>query len=253
MNTFENCKKLMKETFPEIGVYKLESIVEGLQDWNILHSLDEIKKWFELHRENPHMNVEQVPLNQVEGWSVDANTGNISHSSGEFFVINGARITSSVNREVGTKGWDQPMLEQIGHDGGILGLVRKRINGIPHYLVEAKAEPGNYKIIQMSPTLQATFSNLKMAHGGSKPKFAELFEAPENFDGKVKVLYKAWLSEDGGRLFNKRNLGMMIEVDADMELEIDNNFIWVSLYQIKELLHEDAWVNPHIRGIIAHM
>ena len=62
-------------------------------------------------------------------------------------------------------------LIQIGFDGGLSGLLRRRINGIPHYLIEAKAEPGNLDKIQNSPALQATFSNLKKAHGGRKPKF----------------------------------------------------------------------------------
>ena len=34
-------------------------------------------------------------------------------------------------------------LTQIGFDDGLSGLLRQRINGIPHYLIEAKAEPEN--------------------------------------------------------------------------------------------------------------
>jgi len=42
----------------------------------------------------------------------------------------------------------------------------------PHYLVQAKAEPGNYGLVSLSPSVQATFSNLERAHGGRAPTFA---------------------------------------------------------------------------------
>ena len=42
--------------------------------------------------------------------------------------------------------------------GGLLGLIRTKIEGLPHYLVEAKYEPGNFNSVLFSPTLQATFS-----------------------------------------------------------------------------------------------
>lgn len=249
---FQESLAILKKSFPQLQDYKAESIVESIKDWNLINSFDSIYQWFQKHRNHPEMQVEEIPLNQVKGWSVDPETGNIVHDSNDFFVINGARVRSSKNREVGDKGWDQPMMTQVGYDGGILGLLRKRFDGIPHYLVEAKTEPGNYGISQISPTLQATFSNLKKAHGGRKPHFAELFENAEE-DNRITVLFKSWLSEDGGRLFNKRNLGMLIEVDEDFTVEENNSFKWISLYQIKKLLNENAWINPHVRGIIAHM
>jgi len=66
-------------------------------------------------------------------------------------------------------------------------------------------------------------------------------------------LYDNWLSEDGGRLHLKRNRGMIIEISEDRIIEVPDSFIWLSMWQIKELLKEDAWINPHIRGIISHL
>jgi oxidase EvaA len=195
------------------------------------------------------MEVEEIPLNQVRGWRVDEKTGDIRHESGEFFVVRGVRITDAKTREVG--GWDQPMIVQVGYDGGIVGILRKRFYDIPHYLIDAKAEPGNYEKLQLSPTHQATFSNLRRAHKGRRPHFADLFESPERFP--VRILYKTWLAEDGGRLHLKRNLGMLVEVEPDLPVEVPEGFRWMSLYQLKECLKIDAWVNPHIRGIIAHL
>ena len=71
---------------------------------------------------------------------------------------------------------------------------------------------------------------------------------------EIKVLFDAWLSEDGGRLYKKRNRGILIEIPESTNLELPNdNFCWVSLFQIKQLLSEDGWINPHIRGILSHV
>ncbi len=197
------------------------------------------------------MQVKEIPLNEVRGWYSDPETGDICSQSGEFFYIHGVRVSNTDNREVGKKGWDQPIITQVGYEGGILGILSQRFDDIPHYLIEAKAEPGNYNKLQLSPTLQATFSNLKQAHAGNKPHFSDFFEVPDK--NAATVLYKQWLSEDGGRLYLKRNLGMLIEIAANVKLEIPDSFTWMSMYQIKSLLMEDAWIGPHIRGIIAHL
>lgn len=230
---------------------RVESHVESTCDWSQVATMGDVMAWFEGQRASCPMRVADIPLNEARGWIVDPDTGDVRHESGEFFTVHGIRVTQSVGREVGGGGWDQPILEQVGYDGGLLGILRRRINGIPHYLVEAKAEPGNYKTVQMSPTLQATFSNLKRAHEGRKPRFAELFERPE--DHGATVLYSQWLSEDGGRLHLKRNRGMLVEVPEGTPVDAPGSFMWMSMWQIKECLNEDAWVNPHIRGIIAHL
>lgn len=230
---------------------RLETQFECLRDWSQLHTLDEVREWFLGQRDACDMTLQDIPLAECRGWYLDEDTGWWRHESGGFFWVQGLRIGRSTTREVGESGWDQPILTQVGYDGGILGLLRRRIDGVPHYLIEAKAEPGNYQRVQMSPTLQATFSNLERAHGGSRPRFAELFEHPETHGATIH--YRQWLSEDGGRLNRKRNLGMLIEVPESTPIEAPDSFLWMSLWQIKACLQEDAWVNPHVRGIIAHL
>jgi oxidase EvaA len=235
----------------EIYPHRLESSFEGLNDWSLFNTLKEVQAWFSQKRSNADMQVVDIPLNEVKGWSIDKATGNVYHKSNDFFVVHGVRVTTS-SRETAA-GWDQPILEQVGYDGGILGLIRKKFKGVPHYLCEAKMEPGNYGKVQLSPSLQATYANLKKVHAGRRPHFAEYFEVPNNYKN-FEVLFDAWLAEDGGRLHLKRNKGMLLEIPSDFDIELPNdNFIWLSLYQIKALLVEDAWINPHIRGILAHV
>lgn len=228
----------------------IELIFETLQDECLFGSIDEVKRWYAEQVSRNEMQSTIIPLSECKGWSTCPETGSIVHESGEFFRVDGIRVNSSPSREV-VGGWDQPILTQVGFDGGILGLLRKRFEGVPHYLAEAKAEPGNYNMVQITTTVQATFSNLKRAHKGSGTPYAQYFTEPETFG--ATVLLDQWMSEDGGRLNNKRNRTMLVEIPEDAELElIDSRYRWLSLYQLKRLLvTEDAIVAPHIRGVLA--
>jgi len=157
-------------------------------------------------------------------------------------------VLNSYKREA-KSGWDQPMFTEPGYDGGILGLLKKKINNTPHYLINAKFEPGNYNFIQLSPTVQATFSNIKKAHGGREVKFLEFFKSP--YKKNCKIIFKQWVSEEGGRLRNKRNLAIMLEHKSKKKIALGSNFKWVTLSQIKELILENAIVNPHLRTLVS--
>jgi len=233
----------------DTGTLQAEVAVESVRDWSTFATLDEVKTWFLRQRAENTMTITRIPADQCRGWYIEEGTGAWRHESGEFFVVEAIEVSMSSSREVGAGGWCQPVMTQIGDDGGILGLPRQRFDGVPHYLVQAKAEPGNYELVSLSPAVQATFSNLKRAHGGRLPTFASLFypEVPEG----CRVLAKAWLSEDGGRLFNKRNLGIVIEVPDDQVIDLLDGFRWLSMWQIKQLFAENAWVNPHLFRLIS--
>lgn len=237
--------------FSDLNPLRIEVHVESLKDWSRTGSLEDLKGWFARQQRECPMTVEEIPLGDCRDWSVNPDSGWVEHASGDFFMVQGLRVSQTDSREVGRGGWDQPILTQVGYDGGLLGILRQSIAGIPHYLVEAKAEPGNPDRVQISPTLQATFSNLKRAHGGRKPNFAEYFESPQDMDGVV--LFDQWMSEDGGRLHRKRNRGMLVQVPEGVGIELPPGFRWVSLFQLKQLIKENSWVNPHIRGIISHL
>ena len=234
------------DTNPET-ISRVKVMLESIHDDNQLHKLDYVIDWFEKKREQSDMVVEEVRINDLDKWNVDKESGNISHDSKGFFEIIGIKVTNTFDREVGKQGWMQPIIGK--NPGGILGLLMKKINGVPHYLVQAKAEPGNIGKLQLSPTLQATTSNLLKAHGGIRPLFAEYFDEPKN----AKILYGKWQSEDGGRFHLKSNFNMIVEVDENEQLQIPDSYIWVTLFQIKQLLKIENFVGPHIRGIISYL
>ena len=228
-------------------ISRIEIMLESIRDDNQINKLDYIIDWFKKKREESDMIVEEVGINELDKWNIENETGNITHNSGGFFQVIGVKVTNTFDREVGKKGWTQPMIGK--NPGGILGIIMKRVNGVPHYLLQAKAEPGNIGKLQLSPTLQATTSNLLKAHGGAKPLFAEYFDDENN----PKIIYAKWQSEDGGRFHLKSNYNMIIEIKEDEELKIPDSFIWVTLYQIKQLMKIENFVGPHVRGIISYL
>lgn len=227
----------------------LELKFERLLDFSIEGGVEGILQWYEDECNKCQMTVERIPLAECKQWTYDKK-GSLVHSSGEFYRVDGIRVSKSTSREV-SGGWDQPILTQVGYDGGILGLLRKRIDGIPHYLVEAKIEPGNYNLVQISTTVQATFSNLKRAHNGSSTPYSEYFL--NTVENSGRVIFDRWMSEDGGRLLNKRNKSMIVEIPEGHQVELlEQRYRWVTLYQLVKLTREaDAIVAPHIRGILS--
>ncbi|MAE42877.1 response regulator receiver protein [Candidatus Woesearchaeota archaeon] len=248
MKTFNSIINILKKEGYEITQdtkARIEHMLECLEDKNRFNNLDQIMEWFKNQRRKCEMEVKKIGINELEKWDFDNKTQNIVHDSGEFFSVIGVKVLNSKKREVGE--WTQPMIWQ--KEGGILGILSKKFNGVRHYLIHAKAEPGNIHKLQLSPTLQATFSNLKKAHKGNKPKFAEYFENPE----KENVIYSKSFAEDGGRFYLKTNYNMLVEVDENEEIEVPDDYIWLTMYQIKQLLKYDNLINPHVRSIISYL
>ena len=246
----EEIKNILEKNGYEVNldtILRINTMIESIRDDNQINTLDYVIDWFNKKREESDMAVEEIGINDLDKWNIDNDSGNIKHESGGFFEVIGVKVSNTFDREVGKKGWTQPIIAK--NPGGILGIIMKRINGIPHYLLQAKAEPGNIGKLQLSPTLQATTSNLLKAHGGVKPLFAEYFDEENN----PNIIYAKWQSEDGGRFHLKSNYNMIVEINDDKELEIPDSFIWITLFQIKQLMKIENFVGPHIRGIISYL
>ena len=245
-NEFFNQLRDLGATNEKFWEFKFESLMET----DSVHKYDDIVEWYRFLVRNTNMSVQEIPLSECRHWSIGSRSNAIEHDSRAFYSVRGYRVSGSNTREV-QSGWDQPLLTQVGFDGGILGLLRKRMNSVPHYLVEAKEEPGNYNFVQLSSSLQATFSNMYRKHKGRAPHFVHIFTNPDEYN--VEVIFDQWTSEDGGRLFNKRNRSMLIDIPESLEIEKPSErFRWLTLFQIKRLINEEnAIVAPHIRGILS--
>tara|TARA_R100000008_G_scaffold86687_2_gene80921 strand:- start:615 stop:1325 length:711 start_codon:yes stop_codon:yes gene_type:complete len=204
--------------------------------------IDGVLEWLENIKENLPATVTEINLNEVnDGWNLNSETGTLEHETGGFFKVIGVRTETDI-RESG-KGWNQPMVDQ-GTEASVVGLIKKD----DLYLVEAKFEPGNYDRVLLSPTLQVTYDNLNKLHSGRKPLFAEYFDGE---DRKGVTKFEHWYPEDGGRFYKKRVKNMLVETND--VIDIPDNFIWLNMYQLKELLKMDNIMNPHLRSIISYL
>ena len=207
--------------------------------------VSKIIEWLEGIRQRSPMQVTEIAIKDLDKWKTDPETGNIVHDSGKFFQVVGLKVESANNREVDS--WTQPIIKQ--YECGILGILCKKIDGIMHYLLYAKYEPGSIAKNQLSPTLQATASNLAQVHHGKKPLFAEYFEE----GGKGKVLVSVMQVEDPGRFYLKTNRCMIVEAPEDENIEIPEDFIWITESQIRELSKIDLVMSAVVRSVLASL
>jgi len=244
-------KKFFNDKYFKRNIFKIETHIESLKDWSEISSLKDLKKIFLKKQKKNIMKTKKINFKNTKNWIRDDKTGNIHHASKNFFSIEFVRVLGTKNREVVGKSWDQPLIKEKNKNGGILGIIRKKINNIPYYLVDFKAEPGNPDGIQISPCLQATYSNINQFHGGRKPFFSKIFLNPKKYG--FQILFEQLMSEDGGRFYKKKNKGKLIECPETKNIKLRKNFYWLTLFQIKYLIKNKSWVNPHVRSIISHL
>ncbi|GGU16699.1 NDP-hexose 2,3-dehydratase family protein [Streptomyces violascens] len=200
----------------------------------------EFHHWFAERRKAGRFHIERIPFSKLRGWSFEPDTGNLVHSSGRFFSVEGLHVTTDDGPH---KEWYQPIIKQP--EVGILGILVKEFDGVLHFLMQAKMEPGNRNLLQLSPTVQATRSNYTKVHQGTDVKYIEYFTG----SGRGRVLADVLQSEHGSWFYHKSNRNMIVEVDGDVPL--DEDFCWLTLGQISELLHRDNLVNMDSRTVLA--
>lgn len=205
-------------------------------------NIQPIIEWLNERRDSYLVRVNEIGVKQIKGWKSDPVTGNIIHESGKFFSIIGIKVQAAGDREV--MEWSQPMLKQ--EEIGISGIIMQKQDGVMRYLFYAKFEPGNVQLLQISPALQASEGNLNQAHKGLRPRLSEYFDGT-----KGTLIKKVDGVEDGGRFYHKVNRSMVVEVDESERVPITDDYIWLTLPEIKKLLLVDRVVNSLARNVCA--
>ncbi|WP_447001758.1 NDP-hexose 2,3-dehydratase family protein [Saccharothrix isguenensis] len=186
------------------------------------------------------MEVRRAPLEGLPNWDRDPATGNLRHSTGKFFSVERLDVDLP---GTAVPGWSQPIINQP--EIGILGILVKEIDGVPHLLMQAKQEPGNPNGFQLSPTVQATRSNYTRVHQGRPVPYLEHFRDVTGSGTVVDIRQ----SEQGAWFYRKRNRNMVVEVDGDVEAA--EGFCWLTLGQIGELLSVPDLVNMDARTVLS--
>ena len=207
---------------------------------NPFNSFDDIVKWLSKRNQVTKVSIKETQFSLLENWLFDEKTLNLSHKTGRFFSVDGLRIKKDTDF---ITQWCQPIINQA--EVGYLGIITKEFNGVLYFLMQAKIEPGNVNCVQLSPTLQATKSNYTQIHSGKVPKYLEYFKNAT----QDQILVDQLQSEQGARFLRKRNRNIIIKIDE--EIDVYEDFRWLTLGQIKKLILQDNLVNMDSRTVIS--
>ncbi|WP_150251036.1 NDP-hexose 2,3-dehydratase family protein [Nocardiopsis deserti] len=199
----------------------------------------EQEEWWSTRPRHALLSVERTGFDATDQWYFREDTGDLAHRSGGFFSVRGLEASGS-GRTV-----RQPVIHQP--EIGILGILVKEIAGVPHFLMQAKFEPGNVNLRQLSPTVQATRSNYTAVHGGRSTPYVEYFRTPR----PGRVLSDVLQSEQGEWFWRKHNRNIVVEVPADTEVSEREDHRWFTLAQIHRMLRRDNVVNMDTRTVLS--
>lgn len=162
------------------------------------------------------------------------------HASGKFFTVQGYHGTGDACPDT----W-QPLINQP--ETGTQGYVVRKFDDGYELLVQARTEPGNVGLVQIGPTIQATYSNYTAVHQGKRQPFLELFHHPDQYD--ARVLVDTVQPELGSKFLKKWNRNIIIESPGLADFN-DPMFTWVSLKTLTRLMRVNHLVNNDARLVV---
>lgn len=205
-----------------------------------VNSNDDILQWVAERNANLTVNIEKVDFSYDGFWYYDRESGRVRNRNDSFFQLSGFQKI-----EDGRVAAEQPIILQM--EIGYLGIICKKIGGTLNFLMQAKIEPGNVNAIQISPTIQATKSNFTQKHGGKAPSYLEYFVHSAGH----RIIVDQLQSEQSSRFLKKRNRNIIIMLDEDEPIEVLPSHKWMTLGQLKTLMHYDNLVNMDTRTVLS--
>jgi oxidase EvaA len=218
--------KIDIETLSAINDYEITQIGKGYINSyisnNALHDIDKIISWYTRQKVIFELDVTKKPLSQLQGWKISKDS---IYSEKDFFSVIGVKVNAGT-REI--THWMQPLI--LEPNIGLLAFITKKINGIQHFIVQAKVEPGNKDIIELHPTVSCS-NYLNVAKKEHKP-----FMFDEIFNTDNIVHFDSLQSEEGGRFYQVQRKNMIIELVCTSEQQLPDNYIWMTLRQMNEFM-----------------
>jgi oxidase EvaA len=223
------------------------TVLSCLPDWRAdasalsgsLHSDAEVRSWITQRRAEHDVSVASIGLANTQGWRHDPHA--VSHERGHHFSVVAVDVVSG-RREVAA--WSQPLIEP--HGTGIAALFVRRVDGVRHVLLRARAEAGFLTVVELGPTVQCTVQNYSHLPRASWPPYLD-----EVQKRRGSAVYDVLLSEEGGRFLNAQSHYVIIEIDDEDLAPLESEeFRWVSLRQVDELLRYSHNLTVQARTLI---
>lgn len=198
----------------------------------VLHWLSSLKSRYELL-------VDRIPLHAVDEWQITQDE--IVRPDRQYFRVLGAEVLID-NREV--RSWCQPLVEPMQE--GICAFIIKKMEGVFHFLVQAKIECGNFDVVEMAPTVQCLTGRYQGADAVQPPFLNYVLNASGG-----QIVFDTKQSEEGGRFYHEQNRNLVVEAGDDFSYQVPENFCWLTLGQLKEFLRFNNYLNIQARSLIA--
>ena len=215
-------------------------LIRSLQTGSGFYTMRQILSWLTGLKSQYDLIVTHKAIDKLQGWHRSADE--IANDNGRFFRIIGVRVNID-NREVTS--WCQPLVQPMQQ--GICAFIIKRINGVLHFLVQAKMECGNYDVLELAPTVQSLTDNFRAYSGVGRADFTDyvLQAKPE------QVIYDVLQSEEGGRFYREQNRNMLVWADDEFPEELPERYRWMTLGQIYSFLKFNNYINIQARSLLS--
>ena len=214
------------------------SLMYSMQEKRGYYTMDENISWLSRQKAMYNLLVTSKPLKDVKDWSIKEYE--ISREDNEYFKVIGVKVTIS-NREVSS--WYQPLVQP--QQQGLCAFIIKNIGGVPHFLVQAKLECGNYDVMELAPTVQC-LTGRYIGPSNTQPFIETVLNAP-----KEQILFDTLQSEEGGRFYHEQNRNMLIKVGDDFPVEVPDNYHWMTLSQLYSFLKFNNFLNIQARSLLS--
>lgn len=239
--SFDNEESVFLKGFAHkiAGEFKKGMYYSAIDKIQALNSFDDILAWFTKLKCKYDLTITKTAIHNLKDWRI--NEWEIIHKDNKYFKVIAAKVHID-NREVSS--WCQPLIQPAQE--GLIAFIVKKINGVFHFLVQAKVESGNFDILEMAPTVQCITGNYRETPSNKLPYLDYVLSAKP---GQIK--FDTLQSEEGGRFFHEQNRNLLIEADDNFNMDLPENYTWLTLNQLITFLKFNNYLNIQSRSLIA--
>ena len=104
-----------------------------------------------------------------------------------------------------------------------------------------------FDLIELAPTVQCMPGNTEDMPAQRRPPYLALVLSAD----PTRIRYDVVQSEEGGRFYHATNRYQVIDVGEDVPLDVPDDFRWMTVRQITDLLEYSNYVNIQARSLLA--
>ncbi len=201
------------------------------------HDFDAILNWLTVMKCRYELEVVPKSLFSLTDWRIESDA--VRHVDDKYFKVIATKVSIS-NREVTS--WMQPLVEPCQQ--GIVAFIVKKINGVYHFLVQAKLECGNFDIVEMAPTVQCLTGSYE--DHSKVPFLSYVMQAKPN-----QLYFDTLQSEEGGRFYREQNRNLIVIAEEDFSEIVPDNYCWLTQQQMITFIKFNNFLNIQARSLLA--